>query len=84
MSIAVLAVEVITDVTTEINDEPKDKWYLEMCHREQKNLAKYPSWHIDNQNLYKQAKLKYPYLYHESSEWLCVRSKERRKFMIKK
>lgn len=79
------AVPIIDSIAEDRNDdagEVEDKWYRSMSVKIRQDPIKYPSWRLESNKLYKRAKLKYPILQTENSEWLEVVPKEHRKQLI--
>lgn len=62
---------------------PTDRWYLGMLEKVRKYPNKYPLWWIDNNRLYKRARLPYPDLADSKNSWLLVVPREERSDIIK-
>lgn len=63
------------------SEQIKDKWYINQFRQVQNHPEKFPLWMIENDILYKRAKLRYPEL--AQTLWLRVVPKEQRKNVIR-
>lgn len=59
----------------------EDKWYSKIFKRVKDNPQQFPLWRVENNRLYKRAKIKYPDL-NEHRQWLLVIPKEHRRNLI--
>lgn len=60
----------------------KDKWYLRMVSKVQKDPLKYRAWRVDNNQLFKYVQSEFPDLSHPSDSWKVVVPKEDRSKVV--